>query len=131
AIELAQRRRDAERLSVYEDRDRIARNLHDLVIQRLFAVGMSLECADRLVEIDAASTHSRLMKAVDDIDETIREIRSTIFALQQPTDKEVGLRGRLLDVVSEQTGPLGFEPSVTFRGLVDTAVPDNVADHVV
>src|SRR5690606_1876122 len=52
AIELAQRRRDAERLSVYEDRDRIARNLHDLVIQRLFAVGMSLECADRLVEID-------------------------------------------------------------------------------
>lgn len=130
AIELFERRRDAEMLSVYEDRDRIARNLHDLVIQRLFATGMGIESASRLVGVDPATASERLGKAVDDIDHTIREIRSTIFALQNPATTERRLRTRILDVVAESTSALGFEPSVRFDGLVDTMVPDDVAHHL-
>lgn len=131
AIELAERRRDAERLSVHDDRDRIARNLHDHVIQRLFAIGMSIQGATRMASVDARTTADRLDKAVDDIDETIREIRSTIFALQQRTETENGLRSRLVGVLAEQAQALGFEPSVSFQGLVDTAVPDELSYHVV
>ncbi|MQA03412.1 MAG: GAF domain-containing protein [Streptosporangiales bacterium] len=131
AIELADRRRDAERLSLYDDRDRIARNLHDHVIQRLFAIGMNIQSATRTVGMNTDATAGRLNRAVDDIDATIREIRSTIFALQQHTEAEIGLRTRLLGVVTEQSAALGFEPSITFDGLVDTAVPADVADHVV
>ncbi|MQA78819.1 MAG: GAF domain-containing protein [Streptosporangiales bacterium] len=130
AIELFERRRDAEMLSVYEDRDRIARNLHDLVIQRLFATGMGIESASRLVGVDPVTAAERLGRAVDDIDHTIREIRSTIFALQNPATTERRLRSRILDVVAESTPALGFEPSVRFDGLVDTMVPDDVSQHL-
>lgn len=130
AIELSERRRDAERLLLYEDRDRIARNLHDLVIQRLFATGMSIESAVRLLDVDLPTAATRFTKAVDDIDTTIREIRSTIFALQNPEPTGRSLRTRILEVVTESTSALGFEPSVRFEGLVDTVVPENVGQHL-
>ncbi|WP_310738225.1 histidine kinase [Microbispora sp. H10949] len=84
ALELADTRRDAERLGLLEDRDRIAKDLHDVVIQRLFAVAMTLMSTVRLVERPEAS--SRLQTAIDELDTTIRQIRSTIFALQTPRE---------------------------------------------
>ena len=129
ALEVAERRRDAERLVVFEDRDRIARDLHDLVIQRLFATGMQLETAARLVEKPEAAT--RVRRAVDDLDITIREIRSTIYALtSQPQDSRTSLRSRLFDVIDAGAEQLGFAPAVRLTGLVDTSVPPAVADHL-
>ena len=129
ALELAERRRDAERLVVLEDRDRIARDLHDLVIQRLFATGMQLENAIRLIENPAAVQRVRL--AVDELDTTIREIRSTIYALQaEPGQAATNLRTRLLEVVDAGAEQLGFAPSVRLSGLVDTAVPAALAEHL-
>ncbi len=130
ALELAERRRDAERLSVLEDRDRIARDLHDLVIQRLFATGMVLEGASRLIVRPEVA--SRVHKAVDDLDQTIKEIRATIFALQMPTlDDQPSLRGRVVAAVDAAATSLGFAPSLHLDGLIDTTVPAGVADHLV
>jgi signal transduction histidine kinase len=80
ALELAEHRRQAERVAVFEDRDRIARDLHDLVIQRLYATGMSLQ--GTMPMIASVEAGQRVSSAVDALDETIREIRSSIFALQ-------------------------------------------------
>ena len=77
---LAARRSDAERLSLYEDRDRIARDLHDLVIQRLYATGMALEGTVSMIVVPEVA--DRVRNAVDAMDETIKDIRATIFALQ-------------------------------------------------
>jgi signal transduction histidine kinase len=129
ALELAEAQRDSERLAVFQDRDRIARDLHDLVIQRLFATGMLLEGASRLITRPEALT--RVRRAVDDLDETIREIRSTIFALQAPQHpEEVGVRSRILAVVESTTESLPFPPSVHLDGAIDTLVPDEVAEHL-
>lgn len=78
AMELAERRADAEQIALLEDRDRIARDLHDLAIQRLFATGMTLQSAGRRVQDPMAS--ERILRAVDDLDETIKIIRSTTSA---------------------------------------------------
>jgi signal transduction histidine kinase len=130
ALELAQRRRDAERLSVYADRDRIARDLHDLVIQRLFATGMQLEGVVR--QIGDPIAQDRVRHAVDDLDQTIREIRSTIYALNHaPHLESISLRVKLLEVVDAAEESLGYPPSVRLSGLLDTTVPHAVAEHVV
>jgi len=130
ALELAERRRDAERLSVLEDRDRIGRDLHDLIIQRLFATGMALEGATRL--IDSTEAAGRVMRAVDDLDETIKDIRMTIFALQsrEGATADRGLRARVLSVVEEAAEQLGFAPTLHMEGLLDTRVPELHAQHV-
>ena len=129
ALEVAERRRDAERLVVFEDRDRIARDLHDLVIQRLFATGMQLETAVRLVEKPEAAT--RVRRAVDDLDITIREIRSTIYALTtHPQDQRVSLRSQLFEVIDASAEQFGLAPAVRLTGLVDTSVPPAVAEHL-
>ena len=130
ALELAQRRRDVERLSVYADRDRIARDLHDLVIQRLFATGMQLESSLRQVEDEQA--RARIRQAVDDLDETIREIRTAIYALgHDEVATTTSLRVRLLEALDAAAEPLGFTPAVRLSGLLDTRVPTGVADHLV
>ncbi len=108
ALELAERRTDAERLTVLQDRDRIARDLHDLAIQRLFATGLSLEGIGRLIENPAAA--ERISRAVDDLDETIKLIRTTIFSLQSrdsEADKQT-LRSRALNEIEAATATLGF-----------------------
>ncbi|MFJ3775930.1 GAF domain-containing protein [Streptomyces sp. NPDC090075] len=130
ALELAQRRRDAEEIAVLQDRDRIARDLHDLAIQRLFATGMTLQSAGRFIEHTEAS--ERVLRAVDDLDETIKIIRSTIFGLRARDDGAgTGLRARAVRVAGEAAPVLGFAPSVRMEGLLDTDVPKEVADHVV
>ncbi|WP_262391725.1 histidine kinase [Nocardiopsis sp. CNR-923] len=92
ALELAEARGDNERLVVLEERDRIAKDLHDVVIQRLFASAMTLMSTMRL--IDSSEAEERVRRTIDDLDSTIREIRSTIFALQNPPSREdTSLRG--------------------------------------
>lgn len=83
ALVLADARRDRERLAVYEDRDRIARDLHDLVVQRLFATGLMLESTQR--RRDADDVRELLERAVDDLRSTVREVRTAILALQRHT----------------------------------------------
>ncbi|MFG2905399.1 GAF domain-containing protein [Kitasatospora sp. NPDC048286] len=129
ALELAERRRDAEQLNLLEDRDRIARDLHDLAIQRLFATGMTLQSAGRLIESQAAA--DRVARAVADLDETIKIIRSTIFGLRAHSEPDRGLRARATRVVTEAQGTLGFPPRLSMEGLLDTDVPQELAGHVV
>jgi signal transduction histidine kinase len=131
ALELAERRRDAERFAVFEDRDRIARDLHDLVIQRLFATGMQLEGAARLIRERPEEAAARVHRSVDDLDGTIRELRSTIYGLQAPQDGRPSLRALLLQVVDAGTEQLGFAPSLRLDGLLDTVVPQVAAEHLI
>jgi signal transduction histidine kinase len=129
ALELAEHRSDAERLAVLQDRDRIARDLHDLVIQRLYATGMSLQGAMPLITRPEATV--RVSSAVDALDETIREIRSAIFSLQARGEaKQHGLRAKILDVVEEMTAALGFAPSLRLVGPLDDQVPADVGEHL-
>lgn len=130
ALELADRRQSAERGALMADRDRIGRDLHDLVIQRLFATGMRLQSAIRLITADPAEAAARVDLAVDDLDATIRELRSTIYGLQAPLDGRPSLRARLLEVIDDATGHLGFAPALRLDGLLDTVVPPDVAEHV-
>jgi signal transduction histidine kinase len=129
-LELADVRREAERYGLIDERARIARDLHDVVIQRLFATAMTLTGAVRL--IDRPEAASRVHTAVDDLDETIRQIRSTIFALQS-TERAAtadGLRARILGVVDAVSQQLGFTPGVRMEGLLDTDVPDDLRDEL-
>ena len=109
------------------DRERIAADLHDRVIQHLFATGLALEATVRLVPAEAAE---RLHAAVEDLDQTIREIRSTIFALQTPKGRGRGLRGEILASVVEASASLGFEPRVHLEGPIDAAVPERIASDL-
>ncbi|NBM19149.1 GAF domain-containing sensor histidine kinase [Streptomyces sp. GC420] len=130
AMELAERRADAEQIALLEDRDRIARDLHDLAIQRLFATGMTLQSAGRFIEHAGAS--ERVLRAVDDLDETIKIIRSTIFGLRaRESDGGETLRTRAVRAVGEAAPVLGFAPSLRMEGLLDTNVPREVADQLV
>jgi signal transduction histidine kinase len=129
ALELAEHRRQAEHVAVFEDRDRIARDLHDLVIQRLYATGLSLQGAVSLIE--SPEVAHRVNVAVDALDETIREIRSSIFALQARSEtKPPGLRARILQVADDATGILGFPPTLQLDGRLDDEVPDDVGEHL-
>ncbi|WP_328843577.1 sensor histidine kinase [Streptomyces sp. NBC_00258] len=130
ALELAQRRRDAEQIALLQDRDRIARDLHDLAIQRLFAAGMTLQSAQRFM--DHPEGTERLSRTVDDLDDTIKIIRSTIFGLRTHgggAKEDSGLRGRVSEAVKASATSFGFTPALRIEGLVDTDVPGDVADH--
>ncbi|MEO3859981.1 GAF domain-containing protein [Acrocarpospora sp. B8E8] len=129
ALELAEARQDAERLGLLEDRDRIAKDLHDVVIQRLFAVAMTLMSTVRLVDHPEAAT--RLQHGIDELDETIRQIRSTIFAFQAPrTGDETTLRTRIIALVENTRTRLGFMPGLRMNGRLDNDIPIPVADHL-
>ncbi len=130
ALELAERRRQAERFAVIEDRDRIARDLHDLVIQRLFATGMLLQSAVRLTETAPEEVRQRVDRAVDELDGTIRELRSTIYGLQAPTEARPSLRSQVLAVVDAASEQLGFAPSLRMDGLLDTLATSEIADNL-
>jgi len=112
-------------LSLVEDRERIAADLHDTVIQRLFATGLSLQGLVRTIDDPAAS--ERIQQAVDHLDDTIRQIRSTIFALQAPRVPGRTLRGEVLALATEVAASLSFEPHVRFEGLIDLSVTDAIA----
>jgi len=129
ALELARQRRETEQLSLFRDRDRIARDLHDLVIQRLFATGMQLESSLRHMTTPEAANHVR--QAVDDLDKTIKEIRSTIYALQRPEHGTTGsLRARIVELVEEYSATLGFTPGLRLEGLVDTRLSAPIGENL-
>ncbi|MFB7629387.1 GAF domain-containing sensor histidine kinase [Streptomyces sp. NPDC056149] len=130
AMELDEQRCAAEQVTLLKDHDRIARDLHDLAIQRLFAIGMTLQSTVRFVEHPEAS--ERLLRAVDDLDETIKIIRSTIFGLRprDPTPGRQRLRARTVTAVEEASRALDFTPSLRMEGLLDTDVPDELAEQV-
>lgn len=116
-----------QRLALSEDRERIARDLHDKVIQRLFATGLVLQAAASRVEIDGV--RDRLHGAIDDLDVAIREIRMSIFALHEPASaQQRGLRSGVLATVSEASRVLGFSPSIHFAGPVDALAGNRVSD---
>ena len=126
-VEVERRANAAEReVAVLEDRQRIASDLHDTVIQRLFAVGLGIEAVTGRVNDPVVS--ERLAQAVTDLDETIRQLRSAIFELgvRSPTRT---LRILVLDVCADEQAALGFDPDVRFEGPIDT-VDDAVAEHL-
>ncbi len=126
AIGVAHSRRIAEQVALSDDRDRIARDLHDLVIQRLFASGMALESSLRLIDSPVAT--DRIHRVVDELDTTIREIRTAIYALQSPPDSggSAGLRAKTLAIVQAAAETLGSTPSIQFKGPVDSVVSDQI-----
>lgn len=119
AIENARLHARVRELVLTEDRERIARDLHDLVIQRIFAVALSLQAVGSRIEEPVLA--ERLDQAVADLDETIRQIRTAIFALEPPPSARGGLRAQILDLGSDASRSLGFEPEIRFAGPVDTA----------
>ncbi len=131
ALELARGRAESEELAVMHDRDRIARDLHDLAIQRLFATGMTLQSTTRAIA-DRPEAAERVSRAVDDLDTTIRIVRSTIFDLRTTDGSgRGGLRHRIAETARTAARALGFRPSVRIDGPVDSVVPDELAEHVV
>ncbi|MFR0355908.1 GAF domain-containing sensor histidine kinase [Streptomyces sediminimaris] len=130
-LELAEHRREAEQLTLLGDRDRIARDLHDQVIQRLFADGLTLQTVLGHVR-DQPTAAERIERVVDDLDDTIKTIRSTIFGLQHRDRRQRsgGLRAQLLAVTDEAAQVLGFAPALRMTGLLDTDVPAGHADHL-
>lgn len=130
ALELTDARSDQQRIVLLEERDRIARDLHDHVIQQLFAAGLNVQSALAARPDDAQS--ERLAGVVSSIDETIRQIRTTIFQLRGQIGPRTGtVRSRILGIVAELTPLLGFDPTVEFAGPIDALVPEPVAEDLV
>ncbi|GAA1816036.1 two-component system sensor histidine kinase [Luedemannella flava] len=121
ALERARAHEEREMLVVLEDRERIARDLHDVVIQRLFATGLQLQSAARLARPEVGT---RISAAVDDLDTTIRDIRSAIFELRSPAPAD--LRAEVRAQVDSAAAGLGFRPELVLDGPIDSAVPDEV-----
>jgi len=119
AIENARLHVKVQEIALIEDRERIARDLHDTVIQRLFATGLRLQAAARLSERPEVT--DRIVQAVDELDLTVKYIRTAIFGLEGAMRFDGGLRQQILARASEAAGPLGFDPHVLFDGPVDTA----------
>ncbi|HZG91714.1 MAG TPA: GAF domain-containing protein [Pseudonocardia sp.] len=130
ALALGERNRTQRKLDVFADRDRIARDLHDHVIQRLFATGLQLQSTLRRIE--DATVRERVGQAVGELDQTVREIRTAIFDLHTLDEGTAGgLRRRLLDTAAEAAAGSGLSPAVRISGPVDVLVPAEVGAHAV
>jgi signal transduction histidine kinase len=129
ALDVAARQRLARQLDVYEDRDRIARDLHDHVIQRVFAAGLALQAV--LPRVSDPQVHGRIQSVVRQLDDTVRDIRTTIFDLQTTDTVDSGgsLRRRLLDIVTETADGI-LQPTVRMSGAVDSLVTGELASDV-
>lgn len=128
ALDLVRSNRLREELMLFADRDRIAKDLHDLVIQRLFAAGLSIQSLRRYT--DNAVAHERIAAATSELDATIRELRATIYSLQDGQGGQELLTGRVLRTIQEGARNAGFTPKVQLIGPVDDAVPDDIASHL-
>ncbi|WP_344147021.1 sensor histidine kinase [Nocardioides koreensis] len=129
ALELNQSRADQEALAVLREHQRIAADLHDHVIQELFATGMALQ--GMVYRTEDPRDQANLVEFVDAIDATIRRIRTTIFRLNRAPYGGGSLKERLLSVVEDARPALGFTAHAEFSGPLDQAVPEELADHVV
>jgi two-component system, NarL family, sensor histidine kinase DevS len=127
ALTLGEARVELEQLQATAERERIGRDLHDTVIQQLFALGMGLQSIERLT---SGSVAGRIDRIVDGLDEVIREIRETIFHLERPAMAESGLRAAVNAVVGAAAEPLGFRPRVGFQGPVDAVTSDDLESQV-
>lgn len=128
AIDNARMHARVAEVALLEERDRIARDLHDTVIQRLFAVGLNLQGAIRMSKDSALI--ERIEQAVDGLDATVRELRSAIFELHTSHLVGQSTRQAVSDVCAEASRALGFEPSVLVDGPIDTAVDSSTAEHL-
>jgi signal transduction histidine kinase len=128
AIDNARLHSRVANLVLFEERDRIARDLHDTVIQRLFGIGLNLQGVAQMDLVPGAS--DRLEAAVDDLDTTVREIRTAIFELHSSPAGPRSVRRAAADMVAESARTLGFEPSLRIEGAVDQLVDDVVAEHL-
>ncbi|TNC19631.1 GAF domain-containing protein [Amycolatopsis alkalitolerans] len=124
ALEFASAERDRQRLAQFEERDRVGQDLHDLVIQRLFAIGLGLEGLGRAT--GQPELAERVSGFVRDLDRTIRDVRNAIFSLQEPGHAGGGVRSDLLRMAQDSAGMLGFEPRISFDGPLDAAVTGTV-----
>ena len=128
-VETAERLHQAnQELRLVEERERIGRDLHDIVVQRLFATGMALHAVSLLAS-DRAEIVSRVDRAVDDLDQTIREIRTAIYGLQAHGAPSAALRQQVLQIIANERAALGAEPRVSFEGVLDV-VPEEVARNL-
>ena len=127
AVENARLHRSVKVTSIQDDRQRLAGDLHDRVIQRLFGAGLSLQGIAGAVKTDGLS--DRLNSVITEIDHTIREIRSTIFELSL-IDTEQGIRAQVIALLRELSQVVGFEVRSAFDGPVDTGISDDVAGHL-
>ena len=143
---LAQSQQEQERLTVFVERDRIARDLHDLVIQRLFATGLLLQGALRRTDVSngAPEWNEPVTHAIDELDVTVREIRQTIFDLQDPQVLRFSIRDRIVAEVDQSVAILGARPRLHFLGMFasDSAagssdsverdqISDLLGDHII
>jgi len=119
ALELATVRAERDRMAIAAERERIARDLHDLVIQRLFGAGLRLQGALALISNPTAAT--RVSSTVAELDATIKEIREAIFSLEAAPG--TGLEPRARQAVASASEALGFEPHLSFRHKSDQEVP--------
>ena len=124
AIENARLHARLADLMLLEDRERIAKELHDTVIQRLFATGLSLQGAARLSTDPEVA--ARIEGAVEDLDVTVKHIRTVIFGLETAAARTGGLRERIMTLTGEARGALGFMPAVIFEGTIDVLVDDRI-----
>ena len=129
AIEKARLHARVRELDVIADRDRIARDLHDTVIQRLFATGLALQGAARLAG-PLPEVADRIQQAVDELDLVVRQVRSSIFELHAAETSSHGVRRQLLALGDELTGALGYAPTFQFEGPIDAAVDEVVGGHL-
>ncbi|HVX22192.1 MAG TPA: GAF domain-containing protein [Acidimicrobiales bacterium] len=127
AIENARLRQREQEMAVVEDRNRIAESLHDSVVQRLLAIGLSLQGVPR--PSVSAEVADRLLRAVDDIDQTIDDVRSSIFELGSAAGPR-GLKRRVREAAREMADVVGFEVPVVFDGPVDLSIDDELAGHL-
>lgn len=126
AIENARLHQQVQVAAVHEDRDRLARDLHDTVIQRLFGVGLNLQSMAGRASDDTAK---RLGAAVAEIDQVIHQVRSTIYELGM-TGQSRGIRDNVITLVRELDTIVGFEVQVSLEGPVDASISDQVAEHL-
>ena len=128
ALDLVRANRLREEALLFSDRDRIARDLHDLVIQRLFAAGLSIQSLRRFASDPVA--HERIAAVTSELDETIHELRDTIYSLRTGEGEKEPLTARVLRTVQENSRNAGFTPRVVFSGPVDEEVTEDLASHL-